>query len=111
MKEIAIYNIHNANLASIKSVEYNYSNKVFIFSLVKDLFTLTKGTLFIHARIHNYYLADSTVNKLSKMNGLITSGYKFSEISFIFNDKDLNNNLLDLLYEIWFAYEQVIFFV
>ena len=108
MKEIIVYNNHNANLSSIKSIEDNYSDKSYMHEIMENLYNLTGGTIYIHAIYDNYDLTTITsgISKsIDKISNLLHSN-NFNEISF--ECDILDYNLYELIKEMWFAYEQMI---
>ena len=108
MKEIIVYNNHNANLSSIKSIEDNFSDKNYLSTIMENLYKLTGGTIYVHSIYDNYDLTTITSDiskNIDKISNLLHSN-NFNEVSF--ECDTLDDTLDKLIKKMWFAYEQMI---
>lgn len=110
MKDIKIHDIDHNNLCSIKSVEKGYSDKQYFFSILSRLFNLT-GHLFVQAR-RPYYNVESAIQNLRSIRDRVDDlniTPNFFEISFYFDGPSGDDDLFNLITDIWFEYEQPTF--
>lgn len=103
MKDIKIHNKEKGNLISIKPLEDIYADRRYLIFVIVNLFNLTKECLYVEASRPNYDVS----NIIKKLKGILINNDSFKssffELSFFCNEVD--DALLDILSEIWFAYE------
>lgn len=110
MKEIFYYENNDYNLCSIKRLEPFYSDKRYLIGLISKILKLT-GHLLITAQ-RPYYDVDSLMKRLRllshKLYELKVSSDFFS-LSFSHSSADVDDDVLILISDIWFQYEQPMF--
>lgn len=103
MKDLKIHNKEKGNLISIKPIANIHSDRQYLASIIISLLNLTKGCLYIEASRPNYNVNDiiEDLKRIFINNDSFKSN--FFEVSFFCHE--INDALLSILSEIWFAYE------
>ena len=111
MRKTVIYEKFQNNLCSIKSVKNDYSGSLFLLDLLRDFSNYTNSVI-VHVRRNNYIT--SAIEKLKEtdikleINELKIDKNLF-EVSFWFNNTNLNDEILRIMRDLWFAFEQPAF--
>lgn len=106
--DIIIYKNDNNQLLSIKGFDYDYQSKQYLLKLLNKLIQFA-GYVLIQVRRNNY--EDSSIDKLKKEGvSLGISSLKVDsnlfEISFKFDAAKSKEELLSVLVELWYSFEQ-----
>lgn len=107
MKELKIHSKEKNNLLSIKPIDDNYLDKNYLISIIRSLFTLTKGCFYVEVSRPNFdtsYLALELQSILDR-----DSGFRYTAFEILFYSKHINEELLKVLSVLWFSYEHVSF--
>jgi len=111
MKEINIYNKDELTLCAIKPVRDVYSDKMYLISLIEKYYSLTGALLYIDVCRPNYDVSKIVrgLGKVPAVAKTLAIDDNFFSISFMYKEKLVENDLLYILSEIWFAFEQGLF--
>jgi hypothetical protein len=110
--DIKIHKNENNQLLSIKGVDYDYQSKQYIFKLLNKLIQLA-GYVLIKVRRNNY--EHSSIDKLKKegtslgIKNLKVDSNLF-EISFNFNTAKPKQELLPLIVDLWYCFQQPVYY-
>ncbi|GGZ24767.1 hypothetical protein GCM10007049_16460 [Echinicola pacifica] len=110
--DIKTHKNENNQLLSIKGVDYDYQSKQFILKLLNKLIQFA-GNVLIQLRRNNY--EDSSIDKLKKEG--VSLGVKslkvdsnLFEISFNFNAAKSKEELLPLIVDLWYCFQQPVYY-
>lgn len=108
MKELKIHKNTGGNLCSIASLDDNYSDRLYLSTLISNVFNMANGLLHVKVSRPNYSL-DNILEKLKALDlvkgSLLVEAHNF-ELSFLYNKKIIDCELTWFLSNIWFAFEQ-----
>jgi len=110
MKDIRIHSNHANNLCSIKPINQMYEDKIYLIYLFENLYKLT-GCLYVALNRPNYPKGQFA-KRFEKYNNIINYtnlDVMDDEMSFIYNEKEINRDLFLTIVEMWFEYEQPFF--
>lgn len=112
MIDIKTHKNENNQLLSIKGVDYDYQSKQYILRLLIKLIQFT-GYVLIHVKRNNY--KDSAIDKLKKEStalGIINLKVDpiLFEISFNFNSSKSKEELLPILVDLWYSFQQPVYY-
>lgn len=110
--DIKTHENENNQLLSIKGVDYDYQSKQYILRLLMKLSKCASCVL-IHVKRNNY--KDSAIDILKKEGTAlgITNlevDSKLFEISFSFNPTKSKEELLPILVDLWYCFQQPVFY-
>jgi hypothetical protein len=105
MKELKIHNNEKGNLLSIKPVDDTYSDRSYFIIIITTLFALTKGCFHVQASRPNY----NTIDLAIQLKGILSSNcnFRYTDFEISFCNTKAEENLLEFLPLIWFAYEHI----
>lgn len=109
MKELVIYEDHQNNLCSIKSIKNNYFDNDFIKSIICKLLEITHGDFYVEASRPTYEY--NTNDLVSRLRVILNNNHnmKYNDYEILFKQRKVEGELLEILPMIWFAYEHVTF--
>jgi hypothetical protein len=104
MKKIRIRANEHNNLLSIKPVEDTFFDRVYLKSIITDLFKLTQGCLFIECSRPNFEI-EFPIKKLHEV--LIEQSLYHDSFEVYFLSNKLRDELLEILPILWFGYQHI----
>ncbi|MEZ0006277.1 hypothetical protein ABH942_001640 [Flavobacterium sp. 28YEA47A] len=107
MRELIIYSKHDNNLCSIKSVDNTHSGEYYLRAIINTLLNLTGGKFYVEVSRPNYgttHLKENLKQIMVDNNSFKSSSF---EVSF-FSD-GISEELMEILPQLWFAYEHTAF--
>jgi len=109
MKEINIHERYGKNLCSIRPFENIYQDHVYLASKILYLFSLTGGVLHVQVSRPTYEYEPNEMGRKIKiiLKNNMNFDYKSDFFEFSFHCSDFNDELLNMLSKVWFAYEHV----
>jgi len=112
MIDIKIHKKENNQLLSIKGVGSDYSSRQYLIGLLNKLRQFT-GYVLIHVRRNNYN--DSSIERLKKEGEILgIRNLKIEsnlfEISFDFNETEVKEDLLFILVDLWYCFQQPVYY-
>ena len=112
MTNVKVHGKFDNQLLSIKGVDPNYSGKIYLQNVLNVLIQNSHCTL-IHVR-RNYYEDHNLKRLASQVRNLLVEDIRIEddlfEISFHFSKDQLTGDVLWILIDLWFSFEQPAFF-
>lgn len=109
MKELIIYENHHNNLCSIKSIENTYSDRNYLINIITTLYALTKGYLHVQASRPTYEYDTTDLEVRLKSILINNCSFRYTDFEILFCNTKIEEELLEILPIIWFAYEHIAF--
>lgn len=113
MVDIKIHNNERNRLASIKGVNDDFSGRLYAFDLFRNLIELS-DCVSVCVRRNNYIISCleqlKVLGQELRVHDLAASNDLF-EISFYFDKGKAGDELLSILVDLWFAFQQPTFFL
>ena len=113
MRELVRYKDYQNNLCSIKSIENDFSGRLYFLNLLRRL-TSNLNIIFYANMQRPYYDIEGAV---AKINALKDSLFElkisddFFNISFNVMQPNLSDSILQLIVDLWFDFEQPLFVI
>src|SRR5690606_34921577 len=107
VRELIIYDKFHNDLCSIKPVNDTHSDRYYMRAIIKTLLSLARGKFYVEVSRENYdttYLKENLKQIMVDNNSFKSSSF---EISF-FSD-GISEELIEILPQLWFAYEHTAF--
>jgi hypothetical protein len=111
MRNIVVYVNKNDNLCSIKPVEHDFSGYNYLIKLLEYLSDNLNSIIYVNVS-KPYYETQELVNRLKSFQEILFELYisdDLFEISFYVSKSNLSCDIIKLLTDIWFEYEQPFF--
>ena len=113
MRDLVLYKDYQNNLCSIKSIENDFSGRLYFLNLLRRLTSNLNIILYANV-LRPYYEVEKTVAKINALRGELFElkiSDDFFEISFHVIQSNMSDNILELIVELWFEFEQPLFVI